>query len=214
MKFTDIKKRLLTGLITIVPLTLTIAILFWFAEVAENFVGKFISIILPNGWYLPGMGLILGILVVFSVGFLMEGWAASALMNRFEQYVYRVPFVKSIYGSIQEFLHFVSHGKSKGLRQVVAVTLGGTDIKVIGFVTKNDLSSFPGTDMADRIAVFIPLSYQLGGYTALVRRSAIEPLDMPMEEALRFVLTAGIAAKGKGAPVQKNDFIEVPGNSP
>jgi len=190
-----------------VPVALTVAIPFWFAEVAENFVGKFIRIILPSSWYLPGMGLIAGFLLIFTVGFLMEGWAANALMNKFEQYIYRVPFVKSIYGSIQEFLHFISHGKSKGLRQVVTVTLGGTDIKMIGFVTKSDLSNFPGEDMAARIAVFIPLSYQLGGYTALVPRSAIEPLDMPMEEALRFVLTAGIAAKGKGAPLYNNDLM-------
>lgn len=196
MKIADAKKPLLTGLVTLLPVAATVYLLYWFAITAENFLGKFIRILLPAKLYLPGMGLVAGFLLVFVVGILMEGWAAKTVMNKVEQYFYRVPLVKSVYGSIREFLHFISHGKGKGLQQVVTVNVGEADMQLIGFVTRNELASFPGKDMEQRIAVFLPFSYQIGGFTALVPRAAVTPLDVPMEEALRFVLTAGISANG------------------
>jgi uncharacterized membrane protein len=48
----------------------------------------------------------------------------------------------------------------------------------------------------DRIMVYLPMSYMIGGYAVLVPRSAVRPLDMNMEEAMRFALTAGVTGAG------------------
>lgn len=50
-------------------------------------------------------------------------------------------------------------------------------------------------DGTDQVAVYLPLSYQIGGYTLLVPRSAVKPVDMSLEDAMRFTLTAGLSSK-------------------
>lgn len=48
----------------------------------------------------------------------------------------------------------------------------------------------------DRIMVYLPMSYMIGGYALLVSRRNVRPLDMNMEEAMRFALTAGVTGAG------------------
>jgi uncharacterized membrane protein len=70
----------------------------------------------------------------------------------------------------------------------------------MGFVTRDDLAGLPpGMGEPGMIMVYMPMSYQVGGYTALVPRASVQPVDMSFEEAMRFTLTAGLsvpAAKG------------------
>jgi uncharacterized membrane protein len=82
------------------------------------------------------------------------------------------------------------------------VRLGGTDLRVMGFVTRSDLAGLPaGISEPGMIAVYMPMSYQIGGYTALVPRASVQAVDMTLEEAMRFILTAGVSvpAVAKGA---------------
>ena len=66
--------------------------------------------------------------------------------------------------------------------------------QLIGFMTSTapDALSRAGVP-GERVAVYLPMSYQIGGYTLYVERERIIPLDMDVEEAMRMVLTAGIA---------------------
>ncbi|MCK5092775.1 MAG: DUF502 domain-containing protein, partial [Gammaproteobacteria bacterium] len=71
--------------------------------------------------------------------------------------------------------------------------IGDTGMKVIGFVTQAVPERLPeGFREEDSLLVYLPLSYMIGGYAVLVPRSAVRPLDMNMEEAMRFTLTAGV----------------------
>ena len=49
----------------------------------------------------------------------------------------------------------------------------------------------------DHVAVYLPMSYQLGGYTAILPRTAIKPVDLPIEQAMRFALTAGVKTQSE-----------------
>ena len=81
----------------------------------------------------------------------------------------------------------------KEFEQVVAVSIGNQGMKVIGFVTQAVSARLPeGLQDEESILVYLPLSYMIGGYTVLLPRSAVQPLDMSMEEAMRFTLTAGV----------------------
>jgi uncharacterized membrane protein len=66
-------------------------------------------------------------------------------------------------------------------------------MQVIGFVTQSSQESMPKDFRAeDSVLVYLPLSYMIGGYTALIPRNAVRPVDMNMETAMRFTLTAGV----------------------
>ncbi|MGZ8157769.1 MAG: hypothetical protein ACXWT1_08800 [Methylobacter sp.] len=46
----------------------------------------------------------------------------------------------------------------------------------------------------DQVAVFLPFSYQLGGYTVIMSRENVVEIDMSVEDALRFIATAGVVS--------------------
>jgi len=190
-----INKKLLAGLATILPLVITVYLLYWLTTSAETLLGSLIKLILPEGWYWPGMGIAAGVILIFLVGLLMQAWMVRTLVSLGERIVFRIPLIKTVYGSVRDLISFVVRGQDTALRQVVTLTLGEPPVTLIGFVTREDLTAFPdeigGQDM---IAVYLPMSYQLGGYTVIVPRSAVQPLDISLEEATRFVLTGGIAS--------------------
>jgi len=194
-------KRFLTGLAAVLPLALTIYLLYWLAASAESVLGHLIRLVLPSGFYWPGMGLIAGVILVLSAGVLMEAWFVRTLFGWAEALLYRTPVIRTVYGSFRDLMGFVSSSRESEFRQVVAVRvpLGDMDLRLLGFVTRNDLSELSrslGAD--DQIAVYLPMSYQIGGHTVMVSRGSVEPVDMSMQEAMRFVLTAGIATGGSG----------------
>jgi uncharacterized membrane protein len=187
-----LNKIILTGLVAVLPITATFYLFVWLMTTAENVLGGVLEFSLPVGWYWPGMGVVAGLVMIFFAGLLMENFFARKVVEKVEGLIYRVPLIKSIYRAVRDFLTFLSQGKNRGPRQVVTVKVGQTGIKLVGFVTRHDLS-FLGVGLDDeRVAVYIPLSYQIGGYTALVPLSAVEPLDVPLEKAMQFVMTAGI----------------------
>lgn len=196
--FRSIHKTFFTGFVALLPITATLYLFVWIMAAAEGFFGNILQVVLPDNWYRPGMGVAASLVMIFGVGLMMEFLLVKAIAVRFEGIIYRVPLVKSIYGATREFLSFLLEGKSKGPRQVVAYTFANS-VTLVGFVTKRDLSFIKSDAVAGKIAVYFPMSYQIGGYTVMVPGDQLIPLDMPMEQAMRFVMTAGIIEKEKSA---------------
>jgi len=194
----SISKTFLTGLITILPAVLTLYFLYWLVVSAETALGGLIRLVLPENLYWPGMGSIAGLIGVFLVGLLMHAYVVQRLFAWGEQILYRVPVVKSVYRAIRDFFNYFSPNKKKEFEQVVSVTIGDTGMQVIGFVSQAIPENLPeGFREEDSILVYLPLSYMIGGYAVLIPRSAVRPLNISMEEAMRFTLTAGITGSAK-----------------
>lgn len=188
-----ISRNILTGLLTILPVALTVYLLYWLAISSESVLGGMIQLVLPEEMYWPGMGIVAGLIVVFVLGLLMHAYVVQRLFAFTERLLYRMPFIKSVYGAIHDFFNYFAPSIKKEYKQVVAVTIGDTDMQVIGFVTQAIPEHLPeGFNEPNSILVYLPLSYMIGGYAVLIPRSKVRPLDMSMEDAMRFTLTAGV----------------------
>ena len=188
-----IGRHILTGLITILPVLLSFYLLYWFAVTAETMLGKLIRLLIPVDYYWPGMGLFVGLVVVFFVGLMMHAYIVQRLFAKGEKILYRMPLIKSVYRAIRDFFDYFSPRREKEFNQVVSICIADTGMEVIGFVTQAKKEALPEDFRGeDHVLVYIPLSYMIGGYTVLVPRSAVRPLNMNMEEAMRFTLTAGV----------------------
>ena len=188
-----ISRNILTGMVTILPVALTIYLLYWIAVSAESVLGSMIRSIFPAIISLPGIGLIATLALAFAVGLLMHAYVVRQLFAKGEQILYRMPLIKSVYKAIRDFFQYFSPTAKKEFEQVVAVSIGDTGMTVIGFVTQAVPERLPeGFREEDSILVYLPLSYMIGGYAVLVPRSAVRPIEMSMEEAMRFTLTAGV----------------------
>ncbi len=189
----SISRTFLTGLITILPVILTLYLLYWLVISMEAVLGSVIRLVLPQGWYWPGMGVIAGLGVVFIVGLLMHAYVVRWLFAKGEAVFYHLPLINSVYRAMLDIFDFISPTTKKEIEQVVAVSIGDQGLKLVGFVTQAVSDRLPeGLQDEESILVYLPLSYMIGGYTVLLPRSAVQPLDMSMEEAMRFTLTAGV----------------------
>ncbi len=189
-------KLFLKGLAVVIPITLTLAILWWMAAGAERLMGSILKFTLPSGWYVPGMGLASGLALVILIGLLSHVLIFQKLFNLGETILNRLPLVKTIYTAIKDFIGYLSPDKDSAMSKVVMVQLPGQSFQLIGFVTREQFDDLPFTPTADDpVAVYMPMSYQIGGYTLFLPRSALTPLDIPFESAMRLVLTGGVSHK-------------------
>lgn len=191
--FKYISKTLFTGLITLLPVVLTIYFLYWLAVSSENVMGSVLRWMLPQATYFPGLGMIAGLVVVFVVGLLMKAILMRQLFAFGERILYRLPLFKTVYRAMRDLFDFFTP-KKEGLGQVVAVTYNG--MEMIGFITQTDQQRLPESFREqDKVLVYLPMSYMIGGFTLFIPSEHVRPINMSMEEAMRFALTAGITGK-------------------
>nr|WP_296750485.1 DUF502 domain-containing protein [Thioalkalivibrio sp.] len=194
-----VTRTFLTGLAAILPIAITLALLFWLGATAESLLGGLLQRLLPDVLYFPGLGLIVGLGLIFAVGVLLRAYVVQGLFNWLESLVQRIPLVKTIYGIVRDVMNVVSGDWEKQFGEAVLVTLPGTDYRLIGFVTREDFSDLPDELGKDgTIAVYLPMSYQIGGYTLMLPRDQVEPLGLSLEDAMRYTLTAGVSAQKGG----------------
>jgi len=193
-------KTFLKGFVTILPLFLTLYFVFWAIIYAESLVGGLLKMILPSKFYIHGLGIIGGFLLLYAVGLLMEKQVVIQKLSHFaEEQMKRIPIVKTFFSSLKNLINFATSIRGEDdVRKVVLVTLA-EDIRLIGFVTGDamDQLGFAPDNEEKLVSVYLPMSYMIGGYTAYLPQSRITPLDMSFEEATQVVLTAGIGNKKK-----------------
>lgn len=189
---------MLQGLLAMLPAILTLYILFWLVRSAETFLGGLLKVLLPEGWYIPGMGLLAGLAVTFFFGLALKAFLVRRILGLSERLMNRIPLVKTLYGSLKDFIGFFAAGRDSQFNQVVTVDLeiGGTPMRLLGFVTRSDFNDLPdGIGSEGEIAVYIPMSYQIGGYTVIVPRSSVRQVDISTHRAMGFVVTGGMIAE-------------------
>lgn len=182
------------GLATIIPLALTVIIVLWLAGLAESGFGGMIKWVLPDSLYVTGMGFLLGIGLVILIGLLSQVYLFRKLIDLGEGLLDRMPVVKSVYRATKDFVDYFSGDEGKRFNQVVMVRHPELKLGVLGFITREDFSELPfGRD--GEVAVYLPLSYQIAGYTIFVPRDWCEPVDIPFEDAVRLILTAAMTRR-------------------
>jgi uncharacterized membrane protein len=187
---------LFQGLVAMLPALLTIYILFWLVSSAETVLGGMLKMLLPMGWYIPGMGLLAGLAVTFLFGLGLNAFLVRRLLDWGERLADNIPVIKTLYGSLKDFIGFFANQRDSQFSQVVTINLefGGKPMRMIGFVTRSDFSSLPaGIGEEGEIAVYLPLSYQIGGYTVIVPRSSVQPVNISTHHAMGFVVTGGMS---------------------
>jgi len=190
----------LTGVLTVVPVLATAYLLIWLFTTAEFFLGKPLKWLVPDGYYHGGMGLLVGIAVIFVVGVLMRAYIVRRVFAFSERILLGVPLIKTIYAALRDFFGMFAGQSASERLQVVMVNLPGSSMRLMGFVTRDDFSDLPeGIAEPGEVAVYLPMSYQVGGYTVFMPRSQLSAIHMPREQAMRFVLTAGLKSKSNNS---------------
>lgn len=186
-------KTFLKGLMAVLPIAITLTLIIWVLDAIERIFGYVLINILGPDHYFPGLGLIVGLLLVFTVGLVMNAWIVQKFSQWGDSILKRIPLVKTLYSSVSDLMAFFRTQSKKQDSNVVLVTIG--HMKLLGLVTRDtftDLGEPFVHNGQDLIAVYLPMSYQLGGYTIMVPRASVELTTLSVERAMRFVITAGM----------------------
>lgn len=187
------------GLITFLPLALTVYVLVLFVTWTERTAMWLIRPVIGD-FYLPGLGIALGGALILALGMLVSKPITSRLLSWIELPFTNLPVVKSIYTSLKSFAdYFAPH--EQDAQQVVLLKWPGNELGIVGLVTRQSMEGLPAPlGGLDQVAVYLPMGYMIGGYTVFVPRSWTTPIDMSVEEAMRMALVAFMASNRSAPP--------------
>jgi uncharacterized membrane protein len=137
----------------------------------------------------PGLGLALAVVAITTIG-----WLASFLLGRWLERVAdwllsRIPLVRTIYGTLKDILQAVG-GEKKTFEHPVVVTLfPGGSAKVLGFVTRGDLSEI---GLPGEVAVLMQQSLNFAGNILIFPKAQVRALDVDSGKFMTFVMSGGL----------------------
>ncbi len=188
-----IQKIFISGLISFLPLAVTIYVVYAGVTIVENLLGNFLRNILPVDFYVPGFGFLTTLVLIFLLGLLLNNFVTAGLLHKLQEKLTEVPLIKVVYSPLRDLMNLFSKNGSNTMQKVVLVSFDG-DKEVLGLVTREHFSDVDSNlkISSEKIAVYVPMSYGLGGYTILVNKNQVSPLDIPVEKAMSLALTAWI----------------------
>ena len=145
--------------------------------------------IIPN-W----LGFVIAIFLVLAVGIVFRGVLGRQLLRLIEGLIKRIPFIKIIYPYAKQVTEFFFEEKNKiEYDTAVAVQYPRIGIWSLGFVTSSGFRTIQEKHGGPMVAIFIPSSpTPITGYTILVPQEEIIPLDLSVDEVLRFTISGGV----------------------
>ncbi|MEY5046423.1 MAG: hypothetical protein RL713_1648 [Bacteroidota bacterium] len=138
---------------------------------------------------IPGLGFLVVVLIVLSVGYISSLFFVSKLVDLFDRVLERTPGIKIIYTTIKDFLEAFAGNKRK-FNKPVLVNVDAPDVWRMGFITQTDLSQF---DIKEHVCVYVPHSYAFSGITYFVKQDRIRVIkDVNSTDAMKFVVSGGV----------------------
>ena len=131
----------MSGLVTVLPLALTVYVIWWLVHTVEGWLRRALiglNIISPEHYW-PGLGLIVGFFLLLIVGSLVNAYAGRIFLKYWDDFLGRIPFVKTLYGGFRDVVSLLpsGSGEKRDLQRVVLARFA--DVHAIGFVTREDV---------------------------------------------------------------------------
>lgn len=197
-----LRKWLLAGLLVIVPVAITVAVLRWIIDTLDQTL-----LILPEAWqpdrligvHIPGFGVLLTLAILLIVGAIASNFVGKKLVGLGDRIVSRIPVVRSIYSSVKQVSDTIFSESGNAFRTAVLVQWPRADVWTIAFVTGT-----PGGDVVNHlhgeeyVSVYVPTTPNpTGGYFVMLRKSDCIELRMSVDDALKYVVSMGVVSPQK-----------------
>ena len=184
-----IAKIFIRGLLTFIPLFLTVYILVVTTRWLNQVTNTALSWLRPDLVAFPGAGILLAILVLFLLGLLTSSHLTRWIVHAIETPLRTLPLVKDIYGALNQLSELFQPKDDHDTGAVVRVRHPQLESSMVGLLMRRNFDDLPaGIADENTVAVYLPMGYQLGGFTIFVPEAWVEKIDMGVESALRQTL--------------------------
>ena len=146
-------------------------------------------------WYLQATGLIVAVLIIYLAGLLLGNYLGRSIYNRVEALVARVPGFAQIYPHVKQVVDLIFGESStlKAFSEVVLFEYPRKGVYTVGLVSGNSFQQVRDETGVEMVAIFVPTSpTPMTGFVVNVPRAETKKLDMTIDQALRFIITAGV----------------------
>lgn len=192
------KKYFITGLLIWVPLAITVWVLALIVGTMDQSLLLLPESLRPEhviGFYVPGLGVVMTMLVVFLTGLITANFIGQRLIQFWEGVLARIPVVKSVYYSVKQVSDTLFSSNGEAFRKALLVEYPRRGCWTIAFMTGQ-----PGGDVVNHlpgeyVSVYVPTTPNpTSGFFLMVPRTDVVELDMSVDEALKYIISMGVVA--------------------
>jgi uncharacterized membrane protein len=209
-----VRNYLIAGLLIWIPIMVTVWVVRFVARILDQSL-----LLVPPSWrpealvghYIPGLGVILSLILLFVTGVLVRNLFGRQIVHGAESLVRRIPVVGAVYSGAKTFSETVLTDQGKSFKQVVMVEFPRKGMYSIGFITSHELEEAQARTEQEVTCVFVPTTPNpTTGFIVLVPKDEVVVMDMTVDEAFKMLLTLGVVvpkwqrapAEGRLAPQQ------------
>ncbi len=197
-----LRRYLINGLLIWVPVLVTVLVVRFILQLMDQTLLVLPRSLRPDellGLHVPGLGAVLGLLIVLLTGLLVTNFIGQALVAIGEDLLERIPFVRALYGGVKSFSETVLSNSGNSFKKVLLVEYPRAGAWTIGFQTTDHLPEINARLGEPQLCVFIPTTPNpTSGFIIFVPKAQCIELDMHVETAMKMIVTLGVV--GPAAP--------------
>jgi len=184
-----LRRRLITGFFVTVPLVASAVVLVWVVRAIDQLSSGLPELLI--GRHIPGLGIVLTVLTVLSVGIVATNVFGRRLLRQAERLLLHVPVFRTIYGPLKQLTEAFSPDNEFGFKRVVLIDQGSRGW-ALGFLTKEFVVDQPGNSPT-LLAVYLPTNQLYLGHLVICSPDRVSFPDLTVEQGIRIFLTGGMA---------------------
>lgn len=186
-------------MLLLLPPILAVGILYWLVTVLEAYTRPVILWLIPSSWYWPGAGSLAALLLVLAVGILARNTLLKRVLDVVQRALEALPVLGPLYRALQDLSAMLADDSSQAASQPVMVHFPDLQISMLALELPASVDvRLPQSE--EQVLVYLPMTYQIGGFMVRVPRQWVEPLPMSSMEALQYIIGGGIGSgSGRGA---------------
>jgi len=189
----NVKKSFLTGILILVPLVVSVTLLLWFFQKVDDLFSPVLDgvfrTLIPGTGHVPGTGILAGLVIILLLGTLARNVVGKRLLDALDRLIHRIPGYRTVYSTIQQLTNAFSPENTQSFKEVLLVEYPLEGSYALGFRTMT-------VKEGERrlVVVYIPTNHLYLGEVLFIPEEKVVRLDMSIEQAVRLLVSGGIAA--------------------
>ena len=186
----------IAGIVALLPIGGVVLSIIWMeAAISESWLSK-------QPWYFPGMGIVLTAAIIYLIGLTVSSILGKWLWSIMDRMLHRLPLLGKLYGTLKQIVGY-GDGADALFQQVVLVNNRAQRSAELGLVT-NRWRDAAGSE---RVTVFLPFAAMpTAGRLLMLDAADVTVLNMPVSEALKALVSVGLAPPEETPPPQNNSI--------